>query len=504
MDQFQSPMQLKPGTTLQGGRYKIINTLGQSRFCITYLAEQVVLHRKVAVKEFFMKDCCERDEATGCITSLGGLRDDVFSHYRAKFIHVARMVAGMVHPNIVKIHNLFGENGTAYCVMEFIPSLSLDERVKKGGPFSERLAELRVRQVADALGYIHSRNVVNLDVKPSNIIVDKLGHVVLNDFGLYDNYESSLEDDKGVAEYVISPYAPIEMYRATSFTPATDIYMLGATLYYLVTGSVPPRTIDIVEYGLDRPKGISDKIWAVIQESMEPRPKRRLQNVDAFLAVLRQQMVVPFATNRLNGHEWVDLGLSVKWATCNVGASSPSDYGSYFAWGETTPKSEYTWENYRFRLAGDSYYDYANHDDYDDVTFSKYNTKRSRGTVDNRTRLELSDDAARANWGGSWRMPTDAEWTELRTKCTWTWTTKGGKDGYKVTSKTNGNSIFLPAAGFPYGADLDGAGSYGYYWSSSLFESYPKNAWRVAFDSGVPDRTANDRCYGQSVRPVTE
>ena len=199
--------------------------------------------------------------------------------------------------------------------------------------------------------------------------------------------------------------------------------------------------------------------------------------------------------NRENGHEWVDLGLSVKWATCNVGASSPSEYGDYFAWGETSPKSDYSWEDYKFRVSGDSY---------DNVTFSKYNTKRGRGSVDNKTRLDLSDDAARANWGGRWRMPTKAEFDELESNCTYTWTTQGGKNGYKVTSKKNGNSIFLPAVGYRYGTSVGSAGSDGSYWSSSLNTDGSGGAWYLYFGSSYFYTYRTSRYLGFSVRPVTE
>ena len=193
-----------------------------------------------------------------------------------------------------------------------------------------------------------------------------------------------------------------------------------------------------------------------------------------------------------NGHEYVDLGLSVKWATMNVGASKPEDYGDYFAWGETTTKDTYSWSTYK----------YCN-GDYDFLT--KYCNKSSYGNngfTDNKTQLELSDDAARANWGGSWRMPTDDELTELWGQCTWTWTTQNGVNGYKVTSKINGNSIFLPAAGYRGGASLYSAGSFGDYWSSSLNADSPDDAWIMGFYSGGVYRIGSDRCLGQSVRPV--
>ena len=195
-------------------------------------------------------------------------------------------------------------------------------------------------------------------------------------------------------------------------------------------------------------------------------------------------------TNTENGYEYVDLGLSVKWATCNVGATKPEEYGDYFAWGETEPKDYYDWSTYKWCNGS-----------YD--TQTKYNTNSSYGTVDNNTTLDLSDDAARANWGGSWRMPTHEEQEELRTQCTWTWTTQNGVNGYTVTGP-NGNSIFLPAAGYRYDSSLDYAGSYGRYWSSSLSTDYPYYAYELYFNSDYVGWSNNDRCIGFTVRPVCQ
>ena len=203
---------------------------------------------------------------------------------------------------------------------------------------------------------------------------------------------------------------------------------------------------------------------------------------------------IPDPNPNTGNHEYVDLGLSVKWATCNVGATKPEEYGDYFAWGETTTKSTYNWSTYKYCNGS-----------YNNLT--KYCTDSYYGTVDNKTQLELSDDAARANWGGSWRMPTDAEMTELREQCTWTWTTQNGVYGYKVTSKKSGytnKSIFLPAAGYRYGSSLSNAGSYGYYWSSSLDTDYPSNAWYVYFGSSYVRRDGSNRYCGFSVRPVCQ
>ncbi|MBO4595205.1 MAG: Ig-like domain-containing protein [Bacteroidales bacterium] len=208
----------------------------------------------------------------------------------------------------------------------------------------------------------------------------------------------------------------------------------------------------------------------------------------------------------------VDLGLSVYWAACNLSesgfVSSPEEYGDYYAWGETAPyysnqdpltwktdKTGYNWASYSL-CKGSSY------------TLTRYNINAYYGTVDNKTEFKdynYEDDAARQVLGGKWRIPTDAEWTELRGQCTWKWTTKNGVNGRLVTSKINGNKIFLPAAGYRGGTSLDRVGSCGYYWSSSLYTGNPNDAWDVYFDSDDVHRTFNGYRYGGfSVRPVTE
>ncbi|MBO7112419.1 MAG: Ig-like domain-containing protein [Bacteroidaceae bacterium] len=200
------------------------------------------------------------------------------------------------------------------------------------------------------------------------------------------------------------------------------------------------------------------------------------------------------ATGMNNGHEWVDLGLSVKWATCNVGASKPEGYGDYYAWGETSIKSSYTFENYRF-------YD----DDDGNAMLSKYNTRSVRGPIDNKTTLDLKDDVARQKWGSSWRMPTIKDFQELIDNCVWTWTTQNGVKGYKVTSKKSGytdRSIFLPAAGCRIDTDLGYVGTFGYYWSSSLKTDNPDSAYYIDFSSGGVGWYEDLRYPGRSVRPV--
>lgn len=182
-----------------------------------------------------------------------------------------------------------------------------------------------------------------------------------------------------------------------------------------------------------------------------------------------------------NGYKYVDLGLSVKWATCNVGASYPSDYGDYYAWGETSTKSSYTKDN------------------------SSTYGKQMSSIAGNATY-----DVARKKWGSPWRLPTKAEFDELIDNCTWTWTTQNGKNGYKVTSKKNGNSIFLPAAGWRGGTSSNGLSvlvdcrSGGYYLSATPDDSAIVYACGLGFDKDTRSTIWNLRCYGNSVRPVSQ
>ena len=201
-----------------------------------------------------------------------------------------------------------------------------------------------------------------------------------------------------------------------------------------------------------------------------------------------------------NGHEFIDLGLpsGLKWATCNVGATSPEEYGNYYAWGEVEPKDVYDWTTYKWATI-----EYSEpYNSYFLDTLTKYNTDSKKGNVDNKTILEPEDDAAHANWGGQWRLPTDVEWTELIDKCKWKWTTRNGVNGYDVMSKTNNNFIFLPAAGNHSHKGLSNVGSFGCYWANLIPTDSPSNSWDLEFYSSDKYTVVNARFIGQSVRPV--
>lgn len=202
------------------------------------------------------------------------------------------------------------------------------------------------------------------------------------------------------------------------------------------------------------------------------------------------------------GHKYVDLGLSVKWAACNIGAKHSEEYGDYFAWGETIGS------NNREKIFNASSYKYCRDDNIKDLT--KYCTLDKYGSVDNKTTLEPGDDAATVNWGGKWRMPTRKEFEELKNNCEWTWYDKGntefyGVPGYKVRSLKQGynNSyIFLPASGL-YNEDRNPyLGTDGSYWGSSLDEEWPYCACRLSFRSTLYGVYDFGRYYGLSIRPV--
>ena len=200
-------------------------------------------------------------------------------------------------------------------------------------------------------------------------------------------------------------------------------------------------------------------------------------------------------TGRAQGHDYVDLGLpsGTLWATMNVGASSPEDYGDYFAWGETAPKSVYNLSTYKWCNG-----------DYDQLT--KYCTDSDlgyNGFVDNKTELDLEDDATTANWGSGWRMPSLTQIQELYENCPSEWTTINGVDGRLFKSKKNGASLFFPATGYLWNGELDSLGWIGYYWSRTLNGSRPSYAYALYFSSGYVSWSNDwDRFSVRSVRAV--
>ena len=280
------PMNKTNISHLQHGKYQIKSLIGAGGFGNTYLAVQVALGRKVAIKEFFMKEYCERDEATSqVIVPTEGSRQ-IVERYRKKFLKEAQMIASLKNEHIIQIYDIFEENNTAYYVMEYVEGGSLKDMVDLHGPLSENTAIRYISQVSNALSYLHSNNILHLDIKPSNILIDNEDNLLLIDFGISKHYDADGGQTSTTPAGISKGFAPIEQYQQGSisgFTPSTDIYSLGATLYFLITGQTPPEASIVNEDGLpDCINKFSSNIKNVIQKSMSPRRKDRFQTVIAF------------------------------------------------------------------------------------------------------------------------------------------------------------------------------------------------------------------------------
>ena len=542
---------LKAGTQLQNGKYKIVRFINSGGFGCTYEGVHTMLDSRVAIKEFFPKDFCNRDESTLHVTLGTESKRALVSKLRKKFVDEAKILfKELHHPGIVRVTDIFEENGTAYYVMDYIEGRSLNDIVKTQGKLSESDALRYIRQAGDALAYVHSKNMLHLDIKPGNIMIDKISDkAVLIDFGTSKQYDEVEGENTSTLMGKTPGFAPPEQMGndIVKFYPSTDIYSVGATLYKILTGITPPSAAQLVsgEKLTPIPSTISAATRNAIAQAMILNKADRPQTIAAFLQLLNKSSeelvaevddsddtipettkpkpptppappkltptppapkpgylkyilgvlavvlgvvigVVLINSNRepalsepsgtINGHDYVDLGLSVKWATCNVGASQPHGYGNYYAWGETSTKSEYTSDNSR--------------------TYGK-NMSDISGNA--------TYDVARSNWGGSWRMPTEDEMEELEDKCTWTWTSQSGVNGYKVTGP-NGNRIFLPAAGDCLGLSRHNVGKLGSYWSSTPYYSEPDWNWayRLDFTSRYHRVRSFECAFGRSVRPVSE
>lgn len=281
--------QLKVGSSLQGGKYKIEKVLGQGGFGITYLATQELLDRKVCIKEFFFKEYCERDEATSHVSLGTQSNHELVERFMNKFLKEARTISQLDHRNIIKIHDIFKENNTAYYVMDYVEGESLNDMVNRRGALPEKEAVAYIERVADALKYIHRQNINHLDIKPSNIMIRQGDYrVILIDFGLSKQYDAQGGQTSTTPVGISHGYAPMEQYKqggVSTFSPQTDIYALGATLYKLVTGNTPPQAMDILDEGLPSlPSSLSSSVAETIKKAMQPRKADRPKSIDEFLS----------------------------------------------------------------------------------------------------------------------------------------------------------------------------------------------------------------------------
>ena len=509
---------LQSNTTLQGGKYRIERVLGQGGFGNTYMGYNTEFEETVAIKEFFMKGVTERDEMTSVVSVSNADNVQQFEEQREKFKKEARRLRKLKNEHIVKVHDLFEENGTAYYVMDYIDGESLAEKMKKTDlQFTEVEVKSILSQVLEALKEVHQNEIWHLDLKPGNIMIDKSGNAYLIDFGASKQIRANGSMTTSTALCYTPGYAPNEqigqMYDR--FGPWTDIYALGATIYNLLTNKKPPMAIDIEEDeegAFDFSNSISEDMRKLVVWMMQPKRKKRPQSVDEILSLLNnKQSVTPqvisspltdkeetvlkesipddneetiLATNGVQKYgkmQSVDLGLSVLWADCNVGGDSESPIGGLYGWAD--PSGEKTSQNIR---------------DYLDIAGGMYvkTPQNISGT---------QYDIATVKWGQGWKMPSKENWKELVDKCKWTKEKAFHVSGYRVEGP-NGNSIFLPNTGLRFGETISNTDA-GYYWTSEMAQNDRECACYYYFDGDKHNDIVTTRNYvysGRAVRPVMD
>lgn len=292
---------LKEDSLLQGGKYRIVRFINSGGFGCTYEAEHMMLCKRVAIKEFFVKDFCGRDERTAYVTIETTNKKDLVEKLKKKFIEEARSIFELHHPGIVRVTDVFEENDTAYYVMDYIEGKSLKEIVDNEGALPESRALGYIRQVSDALNYVHAHNRLHLDIKPGNIMIDGNDRAILIDFGASKQYDEVNGENTSSILGQTPGYAPLEQVGndLMKFTPATDIYSLGATFYCLLQGTRPPEANVVLNEGLPEFNAkIRNSIRKAIKKSMCPELRNRPQNVNDFLRLLGE--------NENKGHKRID------------------------------------------------------------------------------------------------------------------------------------------------------------------------------------------------------
>ena len=295
-------VELKQGSTLKGGKYKIVKMLGQGTFGITYLAQTRIsmdgqlgkmdVNVNVTIKEFFMSDL-NNSSADG--TNVEKTSSTLVKNYLSKFRREAENLAKLHHPNIVKVLEVFDENNTTYYVMEYIDGETIDDLIKSKGHLSEREALDITRHVCAALSYMHEHKMLHLDLKPKNLMRNSEGKIFLIDFGLAKQYTEDGEPESSTSIGLGTPgYAPIEQanYKKDGSFPVTlDIYALGASLYKMLVGKTPPEASSVLNEGLPlsqlKSMGVSDGTIDIVKKAMAPMKKERYQSVQALSLAIK-------------------------------------------------------------------------------------------------------------------------------------------------------------------------------------------------------------------------
>lgn len=278
------------GTQLQGGKYIIREAIGQGATGITYLASMaqrvegelgsMEAYVNVALKEFYMKNECQRGETTSNVVVPNTKNNLQVSQYKESFIKEAKKIAKLSHPNIVHVVEVFDENDTVYYVMQFIGGGSIKEAIEKYGALSEQDALKYTRQIASALDYMHTqKNMCHYDLKPGNIMLSERGDAMLIDFGIAKNYDSQGNETSTTPPGLTKGFAPLEQYSSISdFSPKSDVYSLGATLYAMLTATTPPEPMEWLNNKpfTPKPDRVSQRTWDIVRRAMslttEARP----------------------------------------------------------------------------------------------------------------------------------------------------------------------------------------------------------------------------------------
>jgi len=303
-------MELKTGSQLQNGKYILEKKIGEGGFGITYKGiwkmevpnplGKTVIEYPVAIKEFFLGDYCSRNDETGEILTKSDAGLELFVRFKEKLKKEAAILLKLDHPNIVNVSEVFEENNTAYMVMEFIDGGNLKDLIYKGElTINDSLRY--IKQIAEALEYIHSHNIIHLDVKPANILIDKAGNAKLIDFGIAKQYTDSGQQTQALTVATFSKaYSPVEQYavnRKEKYGAYTDVYSLGATLYHCLTGEIPVEAASRLSEDLTPPSRLNPDIPTHIEKAilkaMELKHKDRFPVISQFLDALNEESTNP-------------------------------------------------------------------------------------------------------------------------------------------------------------------------------------------------------------------
>ena len=292
-ENIQDFKELRSGAALCGGKYTILRKIGEGGFGVTYQATQNKLNRSVCIKEYFLAGRCLRNTNTNNILFQNG-DIDIFEKYRQAFVHEAETVASLHHPNIVEVIDIFDENNTSYMVMPFIEGQTLESLVEKNGPLSYADATNYMSQIADAVDYIHQRNILHRDIKPGNIMITADYRAILIDFGSAREFVN--DKTQAHTSILTHGYAPPEQYSTVSRKGAySDIYSLGATLYYVLTGKAPVDAAARITEALPEPRQLNPSIPLAannaIIKAMQLQTQQRQQSVAEFVSDLQSNNI---------------------------------------------------------------------------------------------------------------------------------------------------------------------------------------------------------------------